>query len=281
MWHVFDADEGRALGGREMEPDRKKVKLVLNNTMQKRIPIKSATTPKSTKRSKHYLAHFKGNSKDGSATKATSSQTKAVIQENPGKIKIRHLGATLDEIPDDSPSLLVEVDNESDIMKEIVELKRKTTILEKSHKELEASNMKLVEFQSDALEMAVRAFLDKVLESFYIHAKKDSLGFEERSHWLKSPEAQEFVQGKSSMPLFGKEVKVSGRLLKVLKGMKLDSSLVSQSVAHSSKPFRVAIALLDLEVYKTKADYHWIFQKAFGMTPEEMVTKWKAGVLEP
>jgi methylphosphotriester-DNA--protein-cysteine methyltransferase len=65
-----------------------------------------------------------------------------------------------------------------------------------------------------------------------------------------------------------------------LKDVKLSSSMISQRSVHSSKPIRVAMVLRDLESFKGNFDYHWLFQKTLGMTPDAMVTKWHSGELE-
>jgi hypothetical protein len=186
---------------------------------------------------------------------------------------VRQLGLVLDALPKGSPSVLVEMAGEGDFMKELKELQGQVKIFE--------------EFHHDALEVSLRAFLDRVLECFYIHARKENLGSTDRSRWLRSQEAQEFVKGKTEMALFqGTSMKVSGRLLKLLKDVKLlkyvklSSSMINQRSAYSCKLIWVAMALRDLESFNGNFDYHWLFQKTLGMTPDAMVTKWHSGELE-
>ena len=118
-------------------------------------------------------------------------------------------------------------------------------------KSLKSQVKKLEEFHPDALEIALGAFLDKVLECFYIHTGKGNLEFEDQFVWLKCQDTQEFVKDKTQMALFqGTSVLVSGRLLKLLKDVKLSSFLISQGSAHLSKPIRVAMIGIFVLLFK-------------------------------
>ena len=66
-------------------------------------------------------------------------------------------------------------------MKELKYLQGEVKRQVKKLEELESQVKKLEEFHPDTLEITLRAFLDKVLECFYIHVEKGNLGFEDQS----------------------------------------------------------------------------------------------------
>jgi hypothetical protein len=117
--------------------------------------------------------------KEGVATKVTSFQTKEVVEQNLDQMKVKQLDLVLDALPDESPSLLVEVVGKGDFMKELKKLKLKVNTLEGYVKKLE-------EFHSDALDISLRVFLNRMVECFYIHVGKENLGFEDWFRWLRS-----------------------------------------------------------------------------------------------
>ena len=63
--------------------------------------------------------------KEGNAIKVTSSQTKAIVKQNLGRVKVGQLGPILDVLHEESPSILVNVIGKGNFMKELKELKLK------------------------------------------------------------------------------------------------------------------------------------------------------------
>jgi hypothetical protein len=68
--------------------------------------------------------------KEGNAIKVTSSQTKAIVKQNLGWVKVGQLGPVLDVLREESPSILVDVIGEGNFMKELKKLKLKIHTLE-------------------------------------------------------------------------------------------------------------------------------------------------------
>jgi hypothetical protein len=228
----------------------------------------------------------------GTAQKFSSSQVRRVLaslgREN---ITVKALGSPKKDMPNESQSqsLLVELEMEDTELSRLVE-STKILMEESKVRNEEIDSMKkkldqiLVEnhhtqlFLEDGYEVAVRAFLDKVLETFYEVAGVRGTT-EEKATWLRSREAKFFCRGQF-IPF--KEFGSGGlymdlRVLKCLRRARRESSELSATTCHSSKPIKVAIGLQQLDQFKNSEDFSWLFHQIFKIAASDMKKQYDAG----
>jgi hypothetical protein len=235
----------------------------------------------------------------GTAEIFSSSQVRRVLASlDKENIIVMALGSPKKDMQTESQSqsLLVELEMEDTKLSRLVEsnsrLIESTMILmeELKVRKEEIDSMKkkldqvLVEnhhiqlFLEDGYELAVRAFLDKVLETFYQAAEVRGT-IEEKATWLRSRDAEFLCRGQF-IPI--KEFGSAGlhmdlRVLKCLRRAKRESSDLSAATCHTSKPIKVAIGLEQLDQFKNNEAFSWLFHQIFKIAASDMKKQYDAG----
>jgi hypothetical protein len=187
------------------------------------------------------------------------------------------------EMEDTKLSRLVEsnsrlIESTMILMEELKVRKEEIDSMKKKLDQVLVENHHIQLFLEDGYELAVRAFLDKVLETFYQAAEVRGT-IEEKATWLRSRDAEFLCRGQF-IPI--KEFGSAGlhmdlRVLKCLRRAKRESSDLSAATCHTSKPIKVAIGLEQLDQFKNNEAFSWLFHQIFKIAVSDMKKQYDAG----
>lgn len=249
---------------------------------------------------RHLVAKFVNLMKGGTIQSASTAEVKDLVRTAAVR-KIRSLGSPLrsplSQVIVESPSrsLMLEIDasqNDLSHLGQTVEslwqmvesTQRQIASLQADSQRQMASLQVEIEalkrraqvqesFNFYALEFSLRAFIDKLLEAFYIAGGVGGANFSERVAWLQSPDAVKFCQepGARMVELFDLKLKPSLATLDMMKKLRDVSSTVSRGNAHASTPIHVAYALEALGDLKGHGMIRKLFKRCFKMEFKDMI----------
>lgn len=188
--------------------------------------------------------------------------------------KIRALGPEMEDTLEESPpSMLIEGESE-DLFKRMEQrmeqLEQRVHLLEDHNHILQDEQTMLLLFIEDGQQLSLRAFVDKILQFFYVAAGVDTMNFEEKSKWLFSHAAEEFVDCGGNLVLLGQGSITRDRAtLALLRKLRSVSKTASRVACHSAKPIQVAYALDKLP--NVDSSLHHLFEMCFGMKAKDMI----------
>lgn len=213
---------------------------------------------------------------------ASTAVARAFTKVNPDyKIRLLEPEMIDDSLELSPPSLLIEGENE-DLFERRMEqrmerLEHETVVLKdqvhllKDHVDvLKGDQTMLHLFLQDGQQLSLRAFVDKILQLFYLAAGVATLGFEEKSRWLFSQAAEDFVDRGGNLVLLGQGSIARNRgTPTMMQRLRAVSKAASKVACHSAKPIQVAYALDKLPSIDPLL--HQLFEICFGMTAKDMI----------